>query len=103
MNILFKQDFDKNEENNLSESVVLQVLHKAMIEVNEEGSEAAAASAVMAMLRMMPPEFVVDHPFLFLHSGQQKLGSALSGQSVQSQQWKLKDIWTCRLSLLLSI
>ena len=65
MNILFKQHFDKNEENNLSESVVLQVLHKAVIEVNEEGSEAAAASPVMAMLRMMPPEFVVDHPFLF--------------------------------------
>ncbi|KAF2358336.1 Serpin domain [Trinorchestia longiramus] len=51
------------------EIFVSHVLHKAFIDVNEEGSEAAAATAVVAMARMMVrplPPFVADHPFLFL-------------------------------------
>jgi serpin B len=45
------------------------VLHKAFVEVNEEGSEAAAATAVAMQLKSMParlPVFRADHPFLFL-------------------------------------
>jgi serpin B len=45
-------------------------LHKAFIEVNEEGSEAAAATAIVMKSRSMtpnpPPAFRADHPFLFL-------------------------------------
>jgi len=41
------------------------VLHKAFIEVNEEGSEAAAATAVI-MKRALPRSIRADHPFLFL-------------------------------------
>ncbi len=45
-------------------------LHKAFIDVNEEGSEAAAASAIVMTLRSAPPQrpplFRADHPFLFL-------------------------------------
>jgi serpin B len=45
------------------------VLHKAFVSVDEEGTEAAAATAV-AMTRAAAPsepavEFQADHPFLF--------------------------------------
>ena len=46
------------------------VLHKAFVEVNEEGTEAAAATAVVMKMRALrpepPAEFRADHPFVFL-------------------------------------
>jgi serpin B len=48
---------------------IAQVLHKAFVAVNEEGTEAAAAAAVTMKLRSMPSPpivFRVDHPFVFL-------------------------------------
>lgn len=46
---------------------VSQVLHRACIEVNEEGSEASAATGMVIMMRMMLQEFHfnADHPFLY--------------------------------------
>jgi len=59
-----KADFsDMDESHNLS---IDEVIHKAFIEVNEEGTEAAAATAVGIRATSMPPQFIADHPFLFL-------------------------------------
>ncbi|GFO25926.1 serpin b6 [Plakobranchus ocellatus] len=44
-------------------------IHKAFIKVNEEGTEAAAATAVAFALRCAPIRnmpFIADHPFLYL-------------------------------------
>ncbi|XP_056337602.1 leukocyte elastase inhibitor [Danio aesculapii] len=42
------------------------VAHKAFVDVNEEGTEAAAATAAVAVLCMFGEEhFMADHPFLF--------------------------------------
>jgi serpin B len=46
-----------------------QIKHKAFVEVNEEGTEAAAATAVEMMTKSVPispPVFRADHPFLFI-------------------------------------
>ena len=47
---------------------VSEVVQKAFIEVNEDGSEAAAATGAVMMMRsmpMLPEEFRADQPFLF--------------------------------------
>jgi serpin B len=41
------------------------VLHKAFVEVNEEGTEAAAATGIGVVVSV-PPTFKADHPFIFI-------------------------------------
>ncbi|XP_074693974.1 uncharacterized protein LOC141928773 [Strix aluco] len=50
-----------------TELVLSEVVHKSFVEVNEEGTEAAAATAAVMMMRcaLIVPEFTADHPFLF--------------------------------------
>jgi serpin B len=45
---------------------ISEVSQKAFVEVNEEGTEAAAATMVARASSTYPPPFVADHPFLFL-------------------------------------
>ncbi|NXC64767.1 PAI2 inhibitor, partial [Aleadryas rufinucha] len=51
-----------------NELVLSEVIHKSFVEVNEEGTEAAAATAFRmygCSFVMSIPEFTADHPFLF--------------------------------------
>ncbi len=43
---------------------ISDVMHKTFVDVNEEGTEAAAATSVEVSLTSMPPQFRVDRPFL---------------------------------------
>lgn len=46
--------------------ILSEVIHKSFVEVNEEGTEAAAATAGIAMMCLSrEEEFNADHPFLF--------------------------------------
>jgi serpin B len=48
---------------------ITNVLHKAFISVNENGTEAAAATAVIIGTTALPPpsiEISIDHPFIFM-------------------------------------
>jgi len=47
---------------------ISDVIHQAFVDVNEEGTEAAAATAVVATetAASRPPIFRADHPFIFL-------------------------------------
>lgn len=54
---------------NQNEITLQSALHKSFIEVNEEGSEAAAATALFGFRSARPlfhTHFVANHPFLFL-------------------------------------
>lgn len=46
---------------------ISKIVHKSFVEVNEEGTEAAAATGGIATFCMLLPEeeFTVDHPFIF--------------------------------------
>lgn len=61
-----KADFSGMSDSN--DLVLSKVVHKAFVDVNEEGTEAAAATAAVMMLRcaiIRVPRFMADHPFLF--------------------------------------
>ena len=48
---------------------ISQAIHKAFVDVNEEGTEAAAATVIVVATESYkppPPVFRADHPFVFL-------------------------------------
>ncbi len=45
---------------------ISDVIHKAFVEVNESGTEAAAVTLTIAASKSMSGRFIVDHPFIFL-------------------------------------
>lgn len=57
-------DFSKITE--LEQLYIDSAIHKAFVEVNEEGTEAAAATGIGIRATSAPPEFRANHPFIFL-------------------------------------
>ena len=66
----FSSDADFSGINGKRDLFISAVIHKAYVEVNEEGTEAAAATGVVMKLTSVGPAaipvFRADHPFLFL-------------------------------------
>ena len=67
---------------------VSRVIHKAFVEVNEKGTEAAAATGVVMMAPaglMMNPIFCVDHPFLFMICHKKSNAILIMGRMLKPQ------------------
>jgi len=66
----FSSNADFSGMNGKRDLFISAIIHKAYVEVNEEGTEAAAATGVVMTLTSMGPTripiFRADHPFLFL-------------------------------------
>ena len=69
-----RQAFDENNANfdGITEKQIYisKAVHKAFVDVNEKGTEAAAVTAAIGTLQSGPPEprhdFIADHPFVFV-------------------------------------
>ncbi|KAG5542204.1 hypothetical protein RHGRI_021913 [Rhododendron griersonianum] len=76
---------------------VSSIFHKACIEVNEEGTEAAAASACVIRMQCLREkiDFVADHPFLFVIREDMTGAVLFIGQAVEEtnevNQWAEKE------------
>ena len=71
---------------------VSHVIHKAFVEVNEKGTEAAAATAVIMVRSKSPsggsakiPVFCADHPFLFLLCHKKSGGILFMGRMMKPE------------------
>jgi serpin B len=65
----FSQQADFSGMNGKKDLFISAVIHKAYVDVNEEGTEAAAATGIVVgitSVQPQPPVFRADHPFLFL-------------------------------------
>ena len=52
-------------ENLDSNLYIAKVIHKTFIDVNEEGSEAAAVTGIGVAVTSLPPQFIANRPFFF--------------------------------------
>lgn len=66
MPIAFTEDANFSKMNLDPRLLITKVIHQAYIKVDEKGSEAAAATAVIGGIRSEPPCFEANRPFLFL-------------------------------------
>lgn len=63
----FSMDADFSGMDGATDLFIANVIHQAFVDVNEEGTEAAAATGVIMELKAaMPTVFRADHPFIFM-------------------------------------
>ena len=63
----FSMDADFSGMDGTTDLFIANVIHQAFVDVNEEGTEAAAATGVVMELKAaMPTVFRADHPFIFM-------------------------------------
>jgi len=74
----FTQDANFKGMNGKRNLMIDEVIHQAVIDVNEAGTEASAATAVVVREKQQKvvPEFIADRPFIFVIK-ENKLGSIL--------------------------
>lgn len=66
MSLAFSRQADFSGMDGSRDLYIGAILHKAFVEVNEEGTEAAAATTVSIRTTSMPQPFIANRPFLFL-------------------------------------
>ncbi|HRZ41098.1 MAG TPA: serpin family protein [Bacteroidales bacterium] len=66
MGIAFSDFADFSDISSDYQLLITDVKHKTFIDVNEEGTEAAAATSIGIGVTSMPPSFIADRPFLFV-------------------------------------
>jgi serpin B len=74
----FTQDANFKGMNGKRNLMIDEIIHQAIIDVNESGTEASAATAVVVREKQheVVPEFIADRPFIFVIK-ENKLGSIL--------------------------
>ncbi|CAI0558488.1 unnamed protein product [Linum tenue] len=85
----FKLSFGFEASKTLKElGLVSSMFHKSFIEVNEEGTEAAAVSVaeIVLMCYVEPVKFVADHPFMFIIQEHHTGTVLFSGQILDPSQ-----------------
>jgi len=66
MPVAFSKQANLSAINGRKDLYIADVVHKAFVDVNELGTEAAAATGVGFREVMLPPQFRADRPFVFL-------------------------------------
>ncbi|MFD2248647.1 serpin family protein [Pontibacter ruber] len=64
---------------------ISEVKHKTFVEVNEEGTEAAAATSVGIVVTSLPPSIRIDRPFVFLIREKSSNAIVFIGKLMQPQ------------------
>ncbi|MFH1584157.1 MAG: serpin family protein [Actinomycetota bacterium] len=83
----FSMDADFSGMDGATDLFIANVIHQAFVDVNEEGTEAAAATGVVMELKAaMPTVFRADHPFIFMIQERETGNILLLGRVIDPAQ-----------------
>jgi serpin B len=87
MSTAFQTNADFSGMDGTGDLYLSSVIHQALVEVNETGTEAAAFTGVNTALAGIPEPFIADHPFLFLIREQGSGAILFLGRMVDPSKW----------------